>query len=66
MEKADKRDIMAAILMQKVMMDKVVWLGDHKVKGENDKIEDLYKSFFKSMVAGTYVLVDKMLAEDKA
>jgi hypothetical protein len=66
MEKTDKRDLMAALLMQKVMGDKVIWLGDHKEKNEDAKIDEVYKTYFKSMVVGTYVLVDKMLADNNS
>jgi len=61
MEKADKRDFMAAILLQKVMGDRVIWLGESKMKGDEAKTDEEFKRDFKSLVVGTYVLVDKML-----
>lgn len=63
MDQKDKRDLMAAMIVQKVVNDKIVWLGEAKVK--NEKVDEIYtRDGFQTIVEGAYVLVDKMLARD--
>jgi hypothetical protein len=60
----DKRDLMAAMIVQKLVNDKLIWLGEAKVKNETSKVEEVYtKDGFQTIVEGAYVLVDKMLAQ---
>jgi len=64
-DQKDKRDLMAAIIVQKMVNDKVIWLGEAKVKNETSKVEEHYtRDGFQTMVEGAYVLVDKMLARE--
>ncbi|MBA3857960.1 MAG: hypothetical protein C0507_13735 [Cyanobacteria bacterium PR.3.49] len=64
MDAKDKRDLMAAMIVQKLVNDKLIWLGEAKVKNETSKVEEVYtKDGFQTIVEGAYVLVDKMLAQ---
>jgi len=64
-DQKDKRDLMAAMIVQKVVNDKIVWLGEAKVKNETSKVDEIYtRDGFQTIVEGAYVLVDKMLAKD--
>lgn len=61
MEIDDKRDLMAAIIIQSVMVDKLKWLGDHKRQGGQERLEGLLDDSFRDLITGSYVLVDEML-----
>ena len=64
MDAKDKRDLMAAMIVQKLVNDKLIWLGEAKVKNETNKVEEVYtKDGFQTIVEGAYVLVDKMIAQ---
>jgi hypothetical protein len=61
----DKRDLMAAMIVQKLVNDKLIWLGEAKVRNETSKVEEVYtKDGFQTIVEGAYALVDKMIARD--
>lgn len=65
MDQKDKRDLMAAIIVQKLVNDKIIWLGESKIKNETGKVEEMYqRDGFAPAVEGAYVLVDKMLGRD--
>ena len=63
MENMEKRDLMAAILLQRMIGNEVRWLGEHKRENNQEKLEELYSETFKDFICGTYFLVDKMLEE---
>ena len=58
MDLKDKRDIMAAILIKKVMGEKVSFLASD----DEEKVKNAVESF-NPFIASVYKLVDLMLAE---
>ncbi len=61
MESDNKRDLMAAIIISGVMVDKVRWLGEHKRSGSTERLEGLLDDSFRDLICGSYILVDEML-----
>lgn len=65
MDQKDKRDLMAALIVQKLVNDKLTWLGEAKVRNETSKVDEIYtRDGFQTSVEGAYALVDKMLARE--
>lgn len=65
MDQKDKRDLMAALIVQKLVNDKLTWLGEAKVKNETSKVDEIYaRDGFQTYVEGAYALVDKMLGRE--
>jgi hypothetical protein len=63
MDKNDKRDLMASVLLQGLFSEKLKWLGEHSRKQNTDRLEGLLDDAVRDYVAGVYVLVDEMLLQ---
>jgi len=63
MDQNDKRDLMASIIIQSVMIDKLKWLGEHSRKQNHERLEGLLDDAIRDLVTGTYVLVDEMMRQ---